>query len=74
MGDQAKIIAHYPVDKLPADLRAGLAPGGHVTITVAPEAVASVKKRPFSDFYGTAGQSHTNPVEDIRKLRDEWDD
>jgi hypothetical protein len=28
---------HYPVERLPEDLRAGIMPGGHVTVTVVAE-------------------------------------
>ena len=75
------VRTHYPVEKLPEDLRAGLAAGAHVTITIAADDPTS----PGKTAYGTFAQMveardrltiHTegDSVERIRKLRDEWDD
>ncbi len=69
---------HYPVDQLPKDLRASFRPGATVTVIVeevpvdqsitAEEFIAELealrKKLPVSD---------DDPVDRIRKLRDEWD-
>ena len=74
MGEHKKITPHYPVDNLPEDLRAGLEAGARVTITVEPEPVHARPRRSFSEFFGKSGRAHDDPVADIRKLRDEWDD
>ena len=73
MGEHTKVVEEYPVDKLPEELRAGLAAGTMARITVEP-AAAKKPMRPLSDYFGTAGRAHIDPVADIRKLRDEWDD
>ncbi|MGF9693841.1 hypothetical protein AAIH46_13570 [Rhizobium sp. 0TCS1.26] len=74
---------HYPVEKLPEDLREGLEAGSTVRVVVEVEAV-KVEQRPMS-FHESMRQieeyRRNNPervtVEDavhrIRELRDEWD-
>ncbi|MBO6756465.1 MAG: hypothetical protein JJ902_09075 [Roseibium sp.] len=72
---------HYPVDKLPEDLRAGLASGGLVSVTVEEE--AGEKKFDFDRFKsevdrirGTFDHRVTGEAaaQRVRSLRDEWDD
>ena len=75
MGENKKIVVeHYPVDRLPEELRRGLEAGALVTITVEPDRTIVQPRRSFSEFFGNAGRAHDDPVADIRKLRDEWDD
>jgi hypothetical protein len=75
MGEQSKIVVeHYPVERLPEDLRRGLQVGGQVTVIVVPETVPMPPRRSFTEFFGKSGVAHSDPVADIRKLRDEWDD
>ena len=73
MGEHTRVIPHYPVDKLPPDLRAGLEAGELVTITVVREPPAPTLKS-VMELFGKSGRAHEDPVADIRKLRDEWDD
>ena len=74
MGEHKKIvIEHYPVDKLPEELRRGLEAGAVVTITMESEQ-GPRPKRSIVELFGKGGRVHTDPVADIRKLRDEWDD
>ena len=77
-----KIIhEHYPAAKLPEDLREGIDPTGHVTVTVVAEdhrpsremlaqllEQARVRARRVGDV------SSEEAVRRIRDLRDEWDD
>lgn len=79
MGEGSKIVVeHYPVDKLPEELRAGLASGEMVRITVEREAQEVREPRPLHEMYGFAAGLYASqgldPVEFIRRLRDEWDD
>ena len=74
MGEQKKIVDHFPVDKLPEELRQGLEAGTWVRIKMEPELAPTPPRRSFSEFYGKSGVAHTDPVADIRKLRNEWDD
>ena len=73
MGATKKIvIEHYPVDKLPEELRRGLYNGEFVRVTVE-NAIAPPLRRSLSSFFG-AGKgvySEDEAVRDIRKLRDE---
>lgn len=75
------VVEHYPVEKLPEDLRVGLAPAGSVRVTVesdppvpmtAAEVVATMKRR-LADR-DNAGVTVEEAVARIRALRDEWDD
>ena len=74
MGEHTKIVQHFPVDRLPEELRAGLESGGTVTITMVLEHMPDTALRSFTEFFGKSGRAHNDPVADIRKLRDEWDD
>lgn len=68
---------HYPVEKLPEDLRQGLPKGQTVTVTVEEEEAAPVSKERLMEFLNKARSVEPiadDPVERIRKLRDEWDD
>ena len=73
MGEHTRIVPHFPVDKLPEELRAGFEAGSTVTITVEPDPEAPSLKS-VMDLFGKVGRAHDDPVADIRKLRDEWDD
>ena len=74
MGELTRIVPHFPVDKLPDELRAGFEARGTVTITMEPEPKQVPPLRSFSEFFSKSGRVHVDPVADIRKLRDEWDD
>lgn len=72
MGETKKIVVeHYPVDKLPEELRRGLASGDMVRVTM--EAAGQPARLPLSSYYGTAAgcYTETDAVDYIRKLRDE---
>lgn len=74
MGEQRKIVAeHFPVEKLPEELRAGLADARHVTVTV--EVEEPPQQRSLLSFWGAGKGVYDSPeaaVDAIRKLRDEW--
>lgn len=81
---------HYPVEKLPEDLRDGRRPGARVTVIVQDEAASDEadsqriqqllqNPRPMSlaEARALVGTRTTTPEEAvlrIRALRDEWDD
>lgn len=68
---------HYPVEKLPEDLRAGLDPTETVRVVVegtpGPD-TSEARLRELLDLARRAQPIGDDPVERIRKLRDEWDD
>lgn len=73
---------HYPVEKLPEDLREGLAPGTTVSVTLELETPGALsadvddllkrteKVRKNLPHLLTASEA----VQRVRDLRDEWDD
>jgi hypothetical protein len=75
------IREHYPASKLPDDLRKGIDPSGHVTVTVVEEEL-----RPSRDTLvqlleqarrrsrSVGDVSTEESVGRIRQLRDEWDE
>ena len=75
-----KIVEHYPVEQLPADLRRDLRNASHVTLTLVEEPVEAAEPTDglpkYLSFWGTASHRNTSIAEAvtrIRKLRDEWD-
>ena len=70
---------HYPAEKLPEDLRAGLPIGAQVqvTILVEPAQKSTEDVLAMIDAYRATRQETVRTVEDavaeIRALRDEWD-
>jgi hypothetical protein len=65
---------HYPVERLPADLREGLALGGQVEVQIRAEETDAAASH-FSRFFHLQ-RSHFPTAEaartHIRALRDEW--
>ncbi|MGH6824387.1 hypothetical protein [Methyloceanibacter sp.] len=74
---------HYPAAKLPVELREGIDPGGHVTVTVVEEEKPHKHLRTLEEIWEEAdrlireGQIQPVTTEEavarIRALRDEWD-
>ena len=69
---------HYPVDKLPADLRAGLDPAQPVTIVLTQEADGPGDRGQgqFSRFRHLGRSHFSDPqeiLEHVTRLRGEWD-
>lgn len=77
MGAEAKAMnkivrEHYPVEKLPEDLRQGLPPGQTVTVTVEEDAPPSREKLIALLERARKGDPIADdPVERIRALRDD---
>lgn len=69
---------HYPVERLPEDLRAALPQGVTVRLTLEAESTKIPAGRAWIEdiVRRKEGISETSddPVDRIRKLRDEWDD
>lgn len=69
---------HYPVDQLPKDLRASFQPGATVTVIVQEDAVSQTMSgadtvAQLEALRNSIPVADDDPVERIRKLRDEWD-
>ena len=68
---------HYPVASLPQDLREGLDPKISVRVIIEDNTPLPEQKNKLLALMESARQSQpldNDPVERIRKLRDEWDD
>ena len=70
---------HYPVSKLPEELREGLEPGASVTVTVEEERKPFTQEELREQFLKVRKSLKPKvTVEEaaarIRELRDEWDD
>lgn len=68
------VRAHYPAEKLPQELREGLAPGARVTVTIEdetkPESVMTLE-----DIFATRRppfRSRSEIDADLRTDREEW--
>jgi len=76
MTEQKKIVTeHFPVDRLPDELRRGIESGQMVRVVVEAEAEPP-KPRPLRAFLGSGKGIYPTPadaVAEIRKLRDESD-
>lgn len=71
---------HYPVEKLPADLRAELGLARTVTVTIEaeerPAEVASSATEAIAALHrirAAVRETQSDSVERVSKLRDEWD-
>ena len=73
------VLEHYPVEKLPEDLRARVRGLNSVTLTLEEEGPNNVERpKPLSredilKFLDKPYGESLNTVEGIRALRDEWD-
>ena len=68
------IREHYPAEKLPRELREGLAPGARVTITIEAEAPPETVMT-LEEMFALRRDVFASPEEavaHIRTLRDEW--
>lgn len=74
MGETKKIVVeHYPVERLPEELRRGLDSGKMVRVAVEGEAQSQLPRRSLRSFYGSGKGCYTEEeaVNFIRGLRDE---
>lgn len=65
---------HYPVEKLPPELREGLASGARVTVTIETEAKPE-RVMTLEEMFALRRDVFSSPeeaVQHIRALRDEW--
>lgn len=74
------IHEHYPASRLPDELREGIDPSGHVTVTVVEEEPRPSREKLLQlldqarQRSGSVGDVSTEEaVRRIRDLRDEWD-
>jgi len=71
---------HYPVSKLPEELRPGTDPNAQVTVIVEQEPADDLKPKPvmsLEEIFSLGGFRRRTKEEidaDIRRQRDEWDD
>jgi hypothetical protein len=68
---------HYPVTKLPEDLREGLDPKQRVTVTIATEDARPGKVLSLKELFAMRRRPYRSLQEildDLRHQRDEWDD
>lgn len=73
-----KIIKeHYPVSKLPVELRKGIDPQGHVTVTVVEEEKPPEHVMTLEEIIAARRPPYLTAAEideEISRQRDEWDD
>ena len=73
------VRTHYPVEKLPEDLRLNLPEGSTVTVTLQEEAIdhSQLTNSEFIEKLKAIRERmpiiEDDPVKRIRQLRDEWD-
>ncbi len=67
------VLEHYPVEKLPEDLRARFFGQATVRLTVENERPAPLTREDILAFLDKPIGEPVNTVEGIRALRDEWD-
>jgi len=69
---------HFPAEKLPAELREGLAPGAQVTVTIEAEMESRPEKvLTLEEMFALRRDVFASPEEaaaHVRALRDEWDE
>jgi hypothetical protein len=68
---------HYPAEKLPEDLREGLAPGSQVTVTIVEEEAPPEKAMSLDELFALRRPPFRSGAEidaELRRQRDEWDD
>jgi hypothetical protein len=71
------IREHYPASKLPEDLRAGVDPSSTVTVTIVEEEKRPEKVMTLEEIFALRRPPFRTAEEideDLRRLRDEWDD
>lgn len=76
------VLEHYPVEKLPEDLRVGLEPYRTVRVVIEQEASPGQRATPAETVaairkFRAENKERENldaAVADIRELRNEWDD
>ena len=67
------VLEHFPVEKLPDELRAQFAGHGSVTLTVEPAKAAGYSPKDFLALLDRPTGGHANTLGSLSALRDEWD-
>lgn len=67
------VLEHFPVEKLPDELRVQFAGQSSVKLTVEPEKPAGYSSKDLLALLERLPIKASNSVESIRALRDEWD-
>lgn len=74
------VLEHYPVDKLPEDVRKHFSRGGSVRLEVAEEEERPMTAKEVVSMLRAARERNKNTlrtreeiVAEVRELRDEWD-
>ncbi|KKB11921.1 hypothetical protein VE25_10240 [Devosia geojensis] len=75
------VLEHYPVEKLPDDLKAAVGHEGRVTLTIERErspldrdALVAQLREEKKRMTAEQGRTLAEIVAEVRSLRDEWDD
>jgi hypothetical protein len=70
------IREHYPVDRLPDDLKAGLGQAEYVRVVIEGPDQEPTRERLLALMENARSKPGLgdDPVERIRKIRDQWDD
>jgi hypothetical protein len=73
------VLEHFPVSKLPEELRGDLSLEASVTVTIEEEVAPATSREDFLKLIRDAqarskGVTMEEAVARIRELRDEWDD
>ncbi len=66
---------HYPVDRLPDDLRQGLEPGAQITITIVEEEALSERPLSLDELFAMRRPPFRSGEEidaELERQRDEW--
>jgi hypothetical protein len=73
-----KIIReNYPASKLPEELREGIDPSRHVTVTVVADDLPPYQPMTLEEIFAIRRPPYRSAEEivaSVRQLRDEWDD
>lgn len=67
---------HYPASKLPVELREGIDPAGHVTVTVVEEEQPPERVMTLEEIFASRRPPYLSAEEidkRIAELRDEWE-
>jgi hypothetical protein len=67
------VVEHFPVEKLPEELRGPFAPDARVTVTIAQEPPTATRRR-LQDFIGAGKGAYRSPEHVLQELRDARDD
>ena len=67
------VLEHYPVEKLPDDIKSKIDGVGMVTLTIEQSPLPKFTRNDLLALIGKPVGPSVNTLEGIRALRDEWD-